>query len=110
MFHADSLDNFRRLTASNQHGFFHLSAAAERKKKRIAREDARAQSLVRSISDRTYFFASLRLGVKKQEFIFYPLPYLVVWRCFSKSIRLLACLACCLLRWQSCNGYLHKNG
>jgi hypothetical protein len=59
MFHADSLDNFRRLTASNQHGFFHLSAAAERKKKRIAREDARAQSLVRSISDRTYFFAYL---------------------------------------------------
>jgi len=65
VFLADFREIFRRSIEINHHGFFHLSAAAERKKKRISREDARAQSLVRSIPVRNYSFASLRLRVKK---------------------------------------------
>ena len=65
MFHADSRENFRRSKGINQHGFFNLSATAERKKKRISREDARELSLVSSIPVRSYSFASLRLRAIK---------------------------------------------
>ena len=98
-------EKFHRSKKLNQRSFFCVKICVRKKGSRAKTQGRKAWS------------TAFRLGpipsrhcVKKQGFIFYPLPYPAGWRFFSRSVPPLACLACYLLRWQSCNESLHKNG